>query len=256
MTSLQFRPRIPIFDANIRVGDLREEPSPCRNRADLLAEMDRHGVERALIYHAQAETVSPIAGNVDLEDWLADDGRLYPQWLAMPTADSLAQIQRLHNQGRVRSVRLYNTNTQPAPLPFRPWAYDRLLSWLSQRRVPLWISLPDLDLDHAVTTLQAYPDLVSVLVGAHYVHALWVRPLLRLLPNAYLELSRYEPIGEIEALRDEFGAQRLIYGSWYDRYAMGPMLFYLHHTNLSQNELAQVCAGNLERILEGEGGRD
>jgi len=81
------------------------------------------------------------------------------------------------------------------------------------------------------------------------VHHLLVRPLLARLPNAHLELSRYEPIGEIEALRDEFGAHRLVYGSWYWQYAMGPMLFYLHHTDLNDEELARVCAGNLERIL-------
>ena len=45
-------------------------------------------------------------------------------------------------------------------------------------------------------------------------------------------------------------SQRLVYGSWYSRYALGPMLFYLHHTNLSEEELALVCAGNLERILD------
>jgi hypothetical protein len=55
----------------------------------------------------------------------------------------------------------------------------------------------------------------------------------------------------VEALRDEYGAERLVYGSWYWRYAMGPMLFYLHHTDLSEEELALVCAGNLERILGG-----
>ena len=83
-----------------------------------------------------------------------------------------------------------------------------------------------------------------------------LRPVLHALPSAYLELSRYEPIGELEALRDEFGAERLVYGSWYWRYAMGPMLFYLHHTSLHENELALICAGNLERILQGDGNRD
>jgi len=85
---------------------------------------------------------------------------------------------------------------------------------------------------------------------------MWVRPMLRALPNAYLELSRYEPLGEIEALRTEFGAERLLYGSWYSRFVMGPMLFYLHQTDLTDQELALVCAGNLERILRGEGHRD
>ena len=74
-------------------------------------------------------------------------------------------------------------------------------SWALSRGLPLWIPLPSTDADELVTTLQVYPDLVTVLVGAHYVHHLLVRPLLARLPNAHLELSRYEPIGEIEALR-------------------------------------------------------
>ncbi len=75
-------------------------------------------------------------------------------------------------------------------LPFRLWAYDELLSWLSQVRVPTSISLPDADSDELVTTLSAYPRLVTVLVGAHYQHALWVRPVLAALPNAYLAFRR------------------------------------------------------------------
>ncbi len=247
MTTLNFKSRIAVIDANIRVGDLRDEPSPCRNRSELLAELDRHGVDRGLIYHAQAEHLSPIDGNVYLEAWLGDDGRLHPQWSVMPTLDSIAQIQGLHAEGRVQCVRLHDT--RQAGVPFRPWAYDNLLSWLSEARIPVFISIPDADADELVTTLQAYPELVTILVGAHYTHALWVRPLLTDLPNAHLELSRYEPIGELEALRDEFGADRLVYGSWYSRYAMGPMLFYLHHTDLSDAELAQVCGGNLGRLL-------
>ena len=255
MSSLTFKPRVPVFDANVRVGDLPDQPTPCRDRVALLAEMDRHGVERAVIYHALTEGVSPVEGNLLLEPWLGTeprkDGayadRLVPQWSVLPTAASLAQLQALHGQRRVSSVRLHDTRV--AGLPFRPWAYDPLLAWLSAQRIPVWIPLPSADADELVTTLQGHPDLVTVLVGAHYVHYLQVRPLLTCLPNAHLELSRYEPIGEIEALRDEFGANRLVYGSWYPQYAMGAMLFYLHHTNLSDEELASVCAGNLERIL-------
>ena len=47
-----------------------------------------------------------------------------------------------------------------------------------------------------------------------------------------------------------------VYGSFYPRWAMGPMLFYIHHIGLSQAELTAYCAGNLERILEGSGRHD
>lgn len=254
MVSLSFKARVPIFDANVRVGDRRDEASPCRNQAQLLAEMDRHGVERALIYHAQTELLSPLDGNGFLESWLGEDGRLVPQWSIGPTSDSLRQIKALHAQGRVRSVRLHDA--RQVGLPFRRWAYDETLTWLSEANIPLWVLLPAADANDLMTTLQAYPQLVTVLIGAHYSHHLWVRPFLKQLPNAYLELSRYEPIGQFEALRDEFGAERLVYGSWYSRYVMGPILFYLHHTDYTNSELALVCAGNLERILRGAGRHD
>lgn len=253
-TKFTFQPRVPVFDANIRVGDLHDEPSVCRNRDQLLAEMDRHGVDKALIYHAHTEELSPVDGNRFLEEWLAPEGRLFPQWSMMPSSDSLAQVQALYDQGRVYTVRLYNT--RPAGLPFRPWAYASMLSWLRERRIPLWIPVPDADADELITTLRSFPDLVTVLVGAHYSHALWVRPLLTELPNTYLELSRFEPLGEVEALCAQYGTERFVYGSWYARYAMGPMLFYLHHTDLSDVDLALICAENLERILQGEGHHD
>ena len=84
----------------------------------------------------------------------------------------------------------------------------------------------------------------------------WIRPVLHTLPNAYLELSRYEPIGGVERLIGEFGAERFIYGSWFGRYAMGPILFYLHHLAISEEQLALLCAGNLERILAEAGSHD
>ena len=249
MTSLHFTPSVPVFDANVCVGDGFKEASPCRTRTDLLAEMDAFGVGRALVYHAHTEAMSPLVGNDLLRDWLDGEGRLVPQWSVVPTADSMAQVRALYEQKWVTCVRLHDTWS--AGLPFQPWAYDSLLSWLSETGIPVWIPLPEADAGDIVATLQAYPELVSVLVGAHYTHALWVRPMLRALPNAYLELSRYEPIGEVEGLRSEFGVLRLLYGSWYPRYAMGTMLYYLHHVGMSDEELASVCAGNLERILGG-----
>ena len=113
----------------------------------------------------------------------------------------------------------------------------------------MWVSLADTPADQIGATLGQYPQLRTVLVGAHYMHAMAVKPLLRRLPNAHIELSRYEKLGGVEELRDEFGAERLLYGSYYPRYAMGPILYYLHTADFSTDELAAVCAGNLERIL-------
>ena len=244
---LSFRARVPVFDANIGVGHCHDRPSPFADVADLRAEMQRHGVERSLIYHLQGETISAIEGNEALRTWRGDG--LIPQWVAGPNADSLAQLRALRAAGEVSSVRLHNT--EASRVPFADWIYGELLAWLAAERIPLWISLADTPVAEVMETLRRFPDLQAVLLGAHYTHSLALRPLLRALPQAALELSRFENLGGIEALIGEFGIERFLYGSYYPRYAMGPMLFYLHHLAIDDDALAALTAGNLERILGG-----
>lgn len=247
MTAFRFRARVPVFDANIGVGHRHDRPSPVADVAGLRAEMQRHGVERGLIYHLQGEAVSAIEGNEALRAWQGDG--LVPQWVAGPSADSLAQLCALHAAGEVRSVRLHSTAA--CRVPFAAWIYGDLLAWLAAERIPLWISLADTPVAQVVETLCRFPDVPVVCLGAHYVHSLALRPLLRMLPQATLELSRFENLGGIEALIGEFGVERFLYGSYYPRYAMGPMLFYLHHLAIDAAALAALTAGNLERILGG-----
>lgn len=251
MGEVTFQPRVPVFDANVGVGHRHDRVSPCDTADQLLAEMARHGVSRAVIHHLQGETISPIEGNQDLVRWAVDGGAFRLQWTLGPTADSLRQLRELHESGKVESVRLHAT--QACGVPFVDWVYGEALEWLSAEGIPLWISLADTPGTEVMDTLKGFPDLVTLLVGAHYSCAMMVRPLLRRLPHAFLELSRYEVIGGVEALLAEFGASRLVYGSFFPRYAMGPILYYLHHIRCTQAELVSLCAGNLEGLLGAKG---
>lgn len=247
MSSLDFHPTVPVFDANIGIGHRHDRVAPFADPNQLLMQMRSQGVDRALIYHVQGEAISAIDGNRALLNWVGACDNFHLQWMANPHRDCLEQLQALQQTAQVSSVRLHSTTD--SYLSFTHWIYSDLLTWLADKDIPLWVSLADTPANEIADTLSHYPQLRTVLVGAHYIHAMAVKPLLRLLPNAHLELSRYEKLGGVEELCDEFGAERLLYGSYYPRYAMGPMLYYLHHTDLSTTELAAVCAGNLERIL-------
>jgi hypothetical protein len=251
MVSLDFKARVPVFDANVGVGHRHDRISPFDSPEELLEELARHGVGRALVYHLQGEAISPIEGNEALGRWARPEFTL--QWTLGPTPDSLRQLRELRAAGQLSSARLSCTGS--SGIPFSEWLYGEALEWLGDQRVPLWISLADTPAAELMQTLPLFPQLTTVLLGGHYSHALLLRPLLRRLPRAHLELSRYECLGEVEALLGEFGAGRLIYGSFYPRYAMGPMLYYLHHLQCGDAELAALCAGNLERLLGGEAGR-
>ena len=257
MDGLNFKPSVPVFDANIGVGHQFNQPAPFDDAAGLLHEMQRHGVDRALIYHVQGESISALDGNEALVTWADGNAQFSLQWMAGPGPDSLRQLQDFHADGMVNSVRINSTRlgSSVVEIPFAEWLYGDLLEWLQAEEVPVWISLADTPATEIVSTLKRFPDLVSVLLGAHYSHALLLRPLLTHLPKAHLELSRYEVPGGVEALKSEFGVERLIYGSFYPRYAMGPILYALHHTDLTEAELSAICEGNLKRTL-GEGGDD
>lgn len=257
MDGLNFKPRVPVFDANVGVGHQFNQPAPFDDAAGLLHEMQRHGVQRALIYHVQGESISGLDGNEALVTWAEGTEQFSLQWTVGPRQDSLRQLQDFHVDGIVKSVRINSTRpgSSAVELPFVEWLYGDLLEWLQAEKVPLWISLTDTPTTEIMSTLKRFPDLVTVLLGAHYSHALLVPPLLRHLPNAHLELSRYEVPGGVEALKGEFGVGRLIYGSFYPRYAMGPILYALHHMGLTETDLEAICEGNLKRVL-GEGIND
>ncbi len=240
--------RMPVFDANVAVGDAKYGLSPLRGRRQLLAEMDRHGVGRALIYHANSHQplVDGTVTDDELDEWR--DERLLPQWTGWPTPASIECLQRRHAAGDLTSVRICAGGDRVLS-PFQPWLYGELLTWLAEIGAPAVIELPELDPDVIVRTLQAFPRLRSILVGAHPTHAIFVPAMLRAVEGMHLELSRYEPLGGVESLCGEFGSSRLLYGSWYPRYAMGTMVHYLRTIRLSDADRAAVLGGTLQGLL-------
>ena len=247
MGELSFRAPGVVIDATGGVGHRHDRPAPFEDAAGLLAEMDRHGVDAAVVYHVQGESVSALDGNDLLHEWVEGRPRLIPQWVAGSDPATHRQLEGLHVEGRLSSVRLHDTASCRAPLT--EWIYGDLLEWLQAEGIPLWVSLADNDHAQLADTLGRYPELVSVLVGAHYSHAALVRPLMRKLPRSVLELSRDETPGDVEALGREVGVRRLVYGSFYPRYAMGPILYYLHRCDLTASQLDLICAGNVRRLL-------
>lgn len=242
-----------MFDANIGVGHRHDRPAPFQDADGLIKVMHQHGVDKAVIYHVQGESISAIEGNLALSGWAGIEGPFSLQWTAGPDEDSLRQLQAFNQAGQVKSVRLHDTESS-RELPFVDWIYGDLLSWLCKEKIPLWISLANTSPVEMMATLRQFPELVTIILGAHYTHAHLVRPLMKHLPLAHLELSRYEVLGGVEALKKEFGVQRLIYGSFYPRYEMGPILYYLHKIRFKEEELAAICGDNLERVL-GNGGK-
>jgi predicted TIM-barrel fold metal-dependent hydrolase len=111
-----------------------------------------------------------------------------------------------------------------------------------------WVQHP-IDPRDVYETVSAWPNLKVVLVEATYHDASWAFPLLKTLPNLYLELSRFVLTDGIVSVINLIGVERVLFGSRFPESAMSPQLYSIHHCGLDSKSLKAVCSGNTKSLL-------
>ena len=243
---LDFQPRVPVFDANVALGRRHNRRVVSDTTGGLLEAMDRSGVERALVYSPFAEDFDTVDGNALLMEMIEGQPRLIPQFVANPATESLADFSAEVSLRGVRSVRI-------APIshsyPFTDWVAGPWLEWLESEGIPLSIPVDFVDVPQLHDTAKAHPKLAVVLAEVHYRHVPWVLPMLRSVPNTYVEMSRFVIADGVARLMDAAGPERILFGSRFPDSSMGHQVYNLHTNDLDDSTLAAVCAGNLDRLL-------
>ena len=254
---INFRPAVPVFDANVALGRRHDRRVPVDTATGTIEEMDRVGVQRALVFSPHAAAYDAREGNQMLLDLAESQPRLVPQFCCNPTYDDLDSFAREVRTAGVRSIRLLPTLHN---YPFEEWILEHWLNWASTERIPIWIPVMyetvlhpgrPIDASQLYHTLKARPDVVVVLSEVFWDNYSWVMPLLGRLKNVYIEISRFFIGDAVGRLMRTVGDQRILYGSRFPDSAMGPQLYNLHHNDLGRESLAAICSGNLDRLLGG-----
>jgi predicted TIM-barrel fold metal-dependent hydrolase len=256
---LDFKPAVPVFDANVALGRRHDKRVVVDTVEGTLEVMDRSGVDRALVYAPHAATFDSRDGNAMLMEQIGGESRLVPQFVCSPAFHRLNAFAEEVREAGVRSVRmlpgLHN-------YPFRDWVIGPWLEWLADTRIPLWLPTDwqtglkgvgpfSIDPRDVYDTLKANPGVTAVLCEVRYDDASWALPLLRSLPNLHIEISRFVVTGGIEYLLEAAGEERILFGSRFPDSAMALHLYSLHHSGLGEQTLRAICAGNLDRLLDG-----
>ena len=249
---------LPFFDANCALGaPMNGGIHFAKGVADLHAEMDRMGVERALVRYNNMED-GAAAANDRIAALLENDadGRLLGVWHILPEqcdemphgdaffkAMASKRIAALsHLAGSERWV--------PCPLTIGP-----IMEAARERRIPFLTSHRHYADDWAglYRFIQEFPENIFIVIP----DSLWgvdrqVRPLLEHFPNVYLETSTF---WQPEGLRDialKYGAKRIVYGSGFPQYNQGNMMSAIRNLELDEADKRLIASGNLERLLAEE----
>ena len=255
---LNFKPSVPVFDANIGLGRRHYKRVFEDTVEGTLAAMERAGIQRALVYSPHAAYWDPGEGNQLLLDTIEGHPNLVPQFVANPLDDLDTFAAQVKEKG-VRSLRMLPMLHQ---YPFRDWAVKPWLDWMAAENIPLWLPTEysthvdqsfgrakDLDPTEVHDTLKAHPDLTAVLTHVESTDFPWAFLLLKSVPNLYLELSRFVNTDGLAIALDAIGEERIIFGSSFPEAAIPPQLYQLHRYGFSDATLKAICAGNLERLL-------
>ena len=243
---LDFKPTVPVFDANVSLGRRHDRRVREATVEGTLKAMERAGVGRALAYSPHASAFDSREGNELLLEMVQGQPGLVPQYVCNASFDDQASFAADVKEHGVRSVRMFPELHQ---YPFREWVVGPWLDWLTAERIPLWMPAEQVDPSMLHDILKERPDLSLVLSEVHYRHVSWAFPLLRSLPNVSIEISRFFIADLIPRLIDAVGDQRILYGSRFPDSPMAPHLYNLHRSDLSEASLRSICSGNLDRLL-------
>lgn len=243
---------IPLFDCFSAYGGRPNPKTPAVTRAELIEEMDRLAIGRALVRSVHiASGVDFVERNNRLLADCANDSRLVPCGFLVPSGggDVPAEDRQVDAliRGGARAVwirpakgcyTLSETVTGPM---FRAAA---------ERRLPVVCHTDFIPLADVEILLRRHPGVRLIVIGSNYRDLGVIRPLLIAFPDLYLSLGRACAAHELlECLAAAQVLRQVVFGTGFPDAEPMMAVTALMYADISAEDRRLVGAGNLERLI-------
>ena len=246
--------RLGFFDANVWLGHPQGFPLADELTADgLQSALADRLITGAMVSHWRGKVISAQQGNADVCDALAGLGaNLFGVWTALPLfpAETTGPLPGQNDvPGVVRAVRVFPRSHN---FTLETWCIGSLCEWLVARRMPLLVWHVEIDWPSLYRLAQAFPKLPIVVETQTQKILYHTRPLFALMrdcPNVHIELSNFAGAGFVEYAVREFGADRLVFGSFLPvSDPLVPMGMVLD-ADISEPDKKLIAGDNLRRLI-------
>ncbi len=225
---------------------------------DLLSEMKRCGISYSLVVNTIARDYDPIFGNEILLDEIKNAKQLFPCFVLMPDiTGEFPDVELYLNQYNVRAVKLYPKLHRYF---FDEFTCGKIFRMLELSEIPLFIEagrgfdqkFNQVSLEEIDKVCEMHPNFNIVLQGARWEEMRKVFTLMKKHKNLYIEFSSFQINRGIEFLVENFGAERILFGSEFPLKSVGSARAFLDYSDLSDAEKAKIAGLNLMRLLRVE----
>ena len=254
-------PNYRLFDCNAMTGNtLVPQRSWVPNADIMLREMDRFGIEKALVYHYHLERER---GNRLARDAARGSARLAACYMLENRVtrfgkDLAGQVDYLVESG-FRAARVIPDEGPTAPpLTLRVYDIRPVLERLTAHRVPLLVPADHMTTAAATLTYgfdqihaicEAFPELPVILLQPRYPAQ---QPLISLMQqhrNLYATIDLLGLFRQVESMTKLFGARRFLFGSNLPYHDPALGIGMLRYGLLTDSQKAAIAGANLERLL-------
>ena len=222
----------------------------------LLADMDRFGVDRALVQHGNYALLGAEAGNRELAAMLeaAGSDRLTGVWCILPDQCSeLPQGDEFFSAMKRNNIRALTCFPEDHLFIACRLAIGWIMDAARERNIPVLFQVTGRNNWTAVYDfVREFPEnriIICERVG-QWGHDRQIRPLLENFANVFYATGGYWVPEGIRDLARTYGANRLLFSSAYPRYDQGSGMLQLKQSELAAEEIALIAGKNLETLLD------
>jgi hypothetical protein len=243
------------FDADVLIGraiDQDEDAAP--TVADVVSELDRTGVARALVTSTKMLHSHVDWGNEELLASLKGQTRvkaILGTWgmKDRPQADEMpASVDKAVKAG-AGGIQLW---TKECGLEFASWQLADLLPEMAERSLPLFMHIDQSDFNRVHEVMSVYPKLMLVLQRVVYSDSRKLMALMKLHRGLHVCTSPGFVGGSVLEQFDRYvGVERVVFGSGLFRYDQLPAVAQISYCTLDEKKKAMIAGGNLSRLMEG-----
>jgi len=252
---------MPIIDLSAYFGLWPYWPIKTKTQADLLALLDKVGIDQTVVASTRSIFSECQRGNDEVVQLTrSSNGRVHGFAIVNPTDQkSACELVKSSYQAGMRGIRLtpqhhqYHLDDDPCLNEVLALSQDLGMAVIIPIRLILHWGLPQLDVREINTVAENFPRLNVIISGVNYGEFREALAVMRRHKNVGFETSCMQMVNGIEILVNKAGAERIYFGTGLPLMYPLPGVYKIQKALISERERELILGGNAARILSNAG---
>lgn len=244
------------FDINCMVGEWGFKSLYFKAVDRLLCEMDRLGIENALVFNSRSWLYAPVSGNDTIVQQVRDNKRLMPVMVLTPLIDqefggreALTGYMRENN---IAAARLFPVDQN---FTLNLWNIENMFSLLDDLRMPVMIESREIlgSIDqyfHQIYEIASiFKNTPIILLNVGYRTPRILYQMMEKCPNVYVDTSTLIAFRAIEDAVRYFGSERILFGTRMPLLDGGVSVGRVLYSDITTQDKENIAFRNISNLL-------